>query len=161
LIIPDTFILDSGNFSVKAASSRKHEEPFIDMNELHRRASGRVQRTLPRVEGTIDEPAIRPEDSWSLSKEENTMLKTISAALLAVSVLAAPALAAGIGKTAQTPATKSAQLNKSVLGANAKMGRHHARHARHHHHHKKVMTQKVHSSPKAAAKRVPSPARHG
>jgi hypothetical protein len=89
------------------------------------------------------------------------MLKTISAALLAVSVLAAPALAAGIGKTAQAPAIKSAQLNNSVLGANAKMGRHHVRHAHHHRHHKKMMTHKVHSSQKAAAKRVPSPARHG
>ena len=35
------------------------------------------------------------------------MLKTISAALLAVSVIAAPALAASTGKTAAAPAAKS------------------------------------------------------
>ena len=57
------------------------------------------------------------------------MLKTISAALLAVSVLAAPALAAGTGKTTQAPVTKAAQVKPSVLNANAKMGRHHVRHA--------------------------------
>jgi hypothetical protein len=37
------------------------------------------------------------------------MLKTISAALLAVSVLAAPALAAGPAKTTQAPTAKSEQ----------------------------------------------------
>ena len=40
------------------------------------------------------------------------MLKTISAALLAVSVLAAPALAAGQGDTAQTPAPKRSKSNR-------------------------------------------------
>ena len=35
------------------------------------------------------------------------MLKTISAALLAVSVLAAPALAASAGKTTQAPVIKT------------------------------------------------------
>ena len=69
------------------------------------------------------------------------MLKTISAALLAVSVLAAPAMAgtatpamAGTVKTAHTsthaPAVKSAHIKASVLNAQAHMGRHH-----HHHRH--------------------------
>ena len=40
------------------------------------------------------------------------MLKTISAALLAVSVLAAPALAAGQGKTTQAPVTKAVQVKR-------------------------------------------------
>lgn len=94
------------------------------------------------------------------------MLKTISAALLAVSVLAAPALAAGTDKGAQAPATKSAQVNKpaqankSALNANAKMGRHHVRHSSHHRSHKKMVTHKVHKPAKVAAKRI-TPLRHG
>jgi hypothetical protein len=76
-------------------------------------------------------------------KEETTMLKTISAALLAVSVLAAPALAAGQAtnqatKTAQAPVIKAEQVKQtkpSVLKANARMGRHHVRHASYHRSH--------------------------
>jgi hypothetical protein len=66
------------------------------------------------------------------------MLKTISAALLAVSVLAAPAMAAGTGKT-QAPAIKAGQVKASVLNANARMDRHHHhyRHFRHHHFYKR------------------------
>jgi hypothetical protein len=69
------------------------------------------------------------------------MLKTISAALLAVSVLAAPALAAGPAKTtrapvaktepAKTEAAKTEAAKTGVLNANA-MGRHHHKHVRHH-----------------------------
>ena len=93
------------------------------------------------------------------------MLKTISAALLAVSVLAAPALAASSAKTAQAPvtksvtATKSAHVKKNPLNANAKMGRHHVWHHRHHNHHK--MAAKVHKSLKVSAKRVMHPAKRG
>jgi hypothetical protein len=89
------------------------------------------------------------------------MLKTISAALLAVSVLAAPALAAGTGKTAPAPVTKSASVSKNALNANAKMGRHHVKHARHHRIHKKMVTHKTHKSPKVAAKNVSHPAKRG
>jgi len=42
----------------------------------------------------IDEPG-HPTGHLVIAQEETTMLKTISAALLAVSVLAAPAMAAG------------------------------------------------------------------
>ena len=66
------------------------------------------------------------------------MLKTISAAVLAVSMIAAPALAAGAaksppvsaaGKTAKIPASR--QPDKAgALNANAKM---HGHHHRHHH----------------------------
>ena len=77
------------------------------------------------------------------------MLKTISAALLAISVMAAPAMAAGIAKTtpvsktaAAAPAAKTAQapvinavkVKPSVLNANASMDRHHHRHHRFHKH---------------------------
>jgi hypothetical protein len=89
------------------------------------------------------------------------MLKTISAALLAVSVLAAPALAAGTGKTTQAPAPKSAQVKSSVLNADAKMGRHHVRHASHHRFHKKLATHKTHLSSKIAVKHVSHPAKRG
>jgi hypothetical protein len=86
------------------------------------------------------------------------MLKTISAALLAVSVIAAPALAADSAKTVQAPAAKTAiaktseikaaTTKPSVMNANAKMGRHHAKHHRHHRHykhHKKMGSLKTHS----------------
>ncbi|WP_249159524.1 His-rich protein BRANT [Bradyrhizobium tropiciagri] len=87
------------------------------------------------------------------------MLKTISAALLAMSVIAAPALAAETGKTATSaPVTKTAPVIKSerlpskVLNANAKMGRDHHKHYRHHHHNHMGML-KV-KSPKHASKHV-------
>ena len=70
------------------------------------------------------------------------MLKTISAALLAVSVLAAPAMAAG--RTPHAPAIKTAHVKHSVLNANAKMDRHHHKHVRHHHAHKRIVTLKKH-----------------
>jgi hypothetical protein len=88
------------------------------------------------------------------------MLKRISAALLAVSVLAAPALAATSGKTNEAPLTKSAPvktsdktdvkggIKSSVLNANAKMGGHHKshhKHVRHHRHHKKMGAIKSHT----------------
>ena len=61
------------------------------------------------------------------------MLKTISAALVAVSVLAAPAFAGTPGKTAQAPVNKITQApvvkaeqgKAKLLNANARMGRHH------------------------------------
>jgi hypothetical protein len=69
--------------------------------------------------------------------KETTMIKTISAALLAVSVLAAPAMAGTARSAAHAaPVIKSAQVKPSVLNANAKMGRHHHRHVRHHRHHR-------------------------
>lgn len=92
------------------------------------------------------------------------MLKTVSAALLAVSVLAAPVFAAGADKSAQAPVTKSATVTKSVrakknpLNANARMIRHH--HVRHHHFHKKMATR-IHKSLKVAAKPVKHPAKRG
>jgi hypothetical protein len=75
------------------------------------------------------------------------MLKTISAALLAVCVIAAPAMAASSDKTTQAPAAKTAQapaaktnqVKPSALNANAKMG-HHQKHFRHH---RSLKTHKV------------------
>ncbi len=67
------------------------------------------------------------------------MLKTISAALLAASVLVvAPAMAHGPGRTAHAPQVGVVHINPGVFDANARMGRHHHhrqyhRHFRHHH----------------------------
>jgi hypothetical protein len=98
------------------------------------------------------------------------MLKTISAALLAVSVLAAPVMAASPDKTAQAPATKSVQVKPSVLNAkqvkpnalnaNAKMGRHH-RHYSHHRSHKKMTALKTHQVSKATIKHVTPATKRG
>lgn len=60
------------------------------------------------------------------------MMKTISAALFAVSVLAAPAMA-GPGRTTHAPVIKAVHLKPGVLNAHARMGRHHHKHFRHHH----------------------------
>jgi hypothetical protein len=62
------------------------------------------------------------------------MFKTISAALLAVSVLAAPAFAAGAGRTMPAPVIKAAPFSAKVLNANARWGRHHHHHRGHFHH---------------------------
>jgi hypothetical protein len=81
------------------------------------------------------------------------MFKTISAALLAVSVLAAPALAASPGKTTHaTPVIKAEQSKSKSFNANARMGRHHHKHLRHHRHNKHVGMLKTHGTPKLAIK---------
>lgn len=78
------------------------------------------------------------------------MFRIVSAALLAVSVLAAPAFAGAPGKPAKTahigtthsqaPVIKALPGNPKVMNAYARMGRHHHhfryhRHHRHHRHH--------------------------
>lgn len=89
------------------------------------------------------------------------MFKTISAALVAVSVLAAPALAGTPGKIAQAPVSKTTQApavkaepgKAKALNANATMGRHH-KHYRHHRHHKHIGMVKTHAKPHVAVKHV-------
>jgi hypothetical protein len=80
-------------------------------------------------------------------------LKTISAALLAVSVLVAPALAAAPAKTTAAPVTKSEQVKPNTLKANAKtnvrMSRHHYRHYSHRHVNKRIGALKTHRYSKA------------
>jgi hypothetical protein len=91
------------------------------------------------------------------------MLKTISAALLAISVLAAPALAAGSGKTAQAPAIKAEQVKQaksSVLNANAKMN-HHRKHFHHHRSHERMGAFKTHQFSKVTHKHVAPATRRG
>ena len=86
------------------------------------------------------------------------MLKTISAALLALSVLAAPAMAAGTGKTAQAPVIKAVQVKTSVLNANARMDR---RHHRHHRFHKHMGALKTHQFAKVTVKHVTPATKRG
>ena len=94
------------------------------------------------------------------------MLKTISAALLAVSVLAAPALAAGQAtKTAQAPVIKAEQVKQTkpnALNANARMGSHHVRHASHHRsHHKHIGALKTHKFSKVSTKHITPATKRG
>jgi Ni/Co efflux regulator RcnB len=111
----------------------------------------------------------RPRVAMGQEKEEETtMLKTISAALVAVSVLAAPALAGTAGKTAQapvnkttqTPANKAEQGKTKAMNANAKVGRDHKLN-RHHRHHKQVGALKTHAKPGAAVKQAAPAAKRG
>lgn len=90
------------------------------------------------------------------------MLKKLSAALIMASLLAAPAMAAGLEKTAPAPITKPVaatdarlQAKPAVRAAHAKMARHHHRHVRHHiRAHKKVSLHKTfkHSAAHATVK---------
>ena len=86
------------------------------MNEVHRRASQWVQRGSLSLLRMISEPGHPTGDLRDPLEEETTMLKTISAALLAVSVIAAPALAETAVKTAPAPVSKTSQapLNKTT-----------------------------------------------
>jgi hypothetical protein len=102
-------------------------------------------------------------------EKETTMFKTISAALVAFSVIAAPALAAAPGKTTQAPANKTTQApvikadqaKSKALNANARMGRHHTKQVLHPRHHKKVAMHKAHVMPKPAIKPAASTAKRG
>jgi hypothetical protein len=125
------------------------------MNEGRPPASAWVQRATRKIVAMIDEPG---QSTGHLSipfEEETTMLKTISAALLAVSVVAAPVMAAGSSKTTQAPAAKSAQVKPNKLNANAKMSKPHVKHVRHPSVSKKVSTIKTHQT-KATIKHAPT-----
>lgn len=131
---------------------------FIQMNEVRRRASARVQGAPHKVARTIDEPG-HPTGHFVIpSEEEAIMLKTIAAAILAVSVLAAPAMAAG---TSRASVTKAAQVKHSVLNANAKMARHHHKHSRHHHAHKRTGALKTHQFSKVTIKHATPATKRG
>jgi hypothetical protein len=95
------------------------------------------------------------------------MLKTISAALLAISVLGAPAMAATATKTSPAPVAKTEHVKKNVLNANARMEQHHHKHYRHHHyarHYGKTIKSgalKTHKFSKVSAKHVTHAAKRG
>jgi hypothetical protein len=125
---------------------------FIEMNDVRRHASAWVQRVTLKVAPTIDESGHPTGHLVIPLQKEAIMFKTISAALLAVSVLAAPAMAAG--RTSDAPVIKAAHVKHSVLNANAKMSRHHHKHKRHHHAHKRTGGLKKHHSSKVTIKHV-------
>ena len=77
------------------------------------------------------------------------MFKTISAALLAASVLAAPAFAATSSQTA--PVAKAATAKHRVLNAHARMDHQVSHHRSHRHHHKMAAVGK-HRISKAATR---------
>src|SRR5438105_921152 len=110
------------------------------------------------------------------AKEDITMLKTISAALLGVAILAAPTLAATAAKsttkttqapvakataqkTTAAPVIKADSAKSKVMNANAKMHRHHVRHHRYH----KTTALKAQHASKVAIKHVApaKPAKRG
>ena len=85
-------------------------EIVIQMNEVRHLTSGCVQCRLPNVVSMIDEPGYSAGDLEIPIEQETTMLKTISAALLAASVFAAPVLAAESTRTtANAPVVKTTQ----------------------------------------------------
>ena len=91
----------------------------------------------------IDGTGHHADASEISEKRRTTMFKTISAALLAVSVLGAPAFAV-TGRVA--PAFKPTATKASVLNAHARMGRHHHKYVRsYHHRHHKVGMIKTHA----------------
>src|SRR6266436_3941199 len=131
----------------------------MQMNEIHHCASGRVQRGMVKVARMIEEPGHAAGHlEIPFEKRRTTMLKTISAALLAVSVIAAPALAnsaktvqAPAAKTTQAPAANTAKVKPNALNANAKMDSHHGRHhVKHHRSHKKMTSFKAHKVSKVS-----------
>ena len=112
----------------------------------------------------IDEPGHPTGYLMIPYDEETTMLKSISAALLAVSVLAAPAFAAGQATKTQAPVIKAEQVKQvkpSTLNANARMGRHHVRHTSHHRFHKHVGAIKTHKFSKVTAKHITPTTKRG
>jgi hypothetical protein len=116
------------------------DEDVIDMNEARCRDSAEVQRAARKLASMIDgsgHPAGQTRDPLT---QETTMLKAISAALLAVSVLAAPALAANPAKPIHATAIKAERVKQAkpnTLSATTKMARLH-RHFRHHRFHKHI-----------------------
>jgi hypothetical protein len=173
-----TFPADDLNSEIcgSQALPAEHDKHVIEMNEVRRRASGWVQGALAKFVCMISEPGHLTGHSRDPLKEETTMLKTISAALLAVSVIAAPALAATVDKVTPAPVTKTTQApvartttapviktgqsKSKLLNANARMGRHHHQRYAHHRHHKHMAVHKTHVTPKVATKHVtPAPKR--
>jgi hypothetical protein len=162
----------------------QHNQNVMQMNGIPQCTSARVQRVPSSVVGTIDEPGCSAGLLGITFEQETTMLKTMSAALLAMSVLAVPALAAqSSATTANAPLVKATQ-GKSVesktqvstppsiqatttqarpgaLNANAKMGKRlHRKHLSiHHRHHGKLAAMKtsssLHAMPKATLKTAP------
>ena len=81
------------------------------------------------------------------------MLKTIFAALFAVSVIAAPAMAATSAKTASAPTAKTTVKTTQASGTKS------TRVSQHHHIHKHIGAYKAHQFSKVSVKHATSPKR--
>ena len=161
----------------------QHNRIVMQMNEVRHLTSACVQCRLPNLLSMIDETGCSAGDLEIPIEQETTMLKTISAALLAASVFAAPVLAAESAKTtanapvvkstqtkttgAKSTAAKSTQLQTiqpgateskpAALNANAKMDKHHRKHVSHRHsrHHGKMAAHNSKAHAKATLKSAP------
>jgi hypothetical protein len=92
------------------ARAGQHDREFMQMNVTPIRTSGWVQYVGLMVSDMTNGKGIsRTVDL----EQEDTMLKQISAALLAASLLTAPALAAESKSTSTTPATTAATVKAS------------------------------------------------
>jgi hypothetical protein len=119
---------------------RKDEQDVMQMNESLARASGAVQRQLSIVGFKITRPN-HLAGLIVIRRGEIIMLKTISAAVVAVSLLAVPAMAntTVIKKSEHAPVTKSVVLKKNFRNANNKMivvKKHHRHHHNFHRHYR-------------------------
>ncbi|MBX9711418.1 MAG: hypothetical protein K2X60_10325 [Xanthobacteraceae bacterium] len=85
------------------------------------------------------------------------MFKTISAAVLAVSMLAVPAMAGTVIKTEKAPVTKSVTLKPSVANANAKTFKKKSHHRRMSHHRAHKHTGAIVTGKKVAAIKTVKP----
>src|SRR5690349_18310501 len=147
----------------------KHDQLVMHMNEVRLSTSGGIQCAGPSLLSMINEAGDGPGPEIPI-EQETTMLKTISAALLATSLIAAPAFAAGSGKaTATTPAAQSTQTTQAksdlkadaktdnktkAMNSNAKMTKHHRKHVSHLRSHKqhKLSALKTKTITKSQAK---------
>ena len=157
------------------AACVEHDQHVIQMNEVHPRASEWVQRGSLSLISMISEPGHPTGDLRDHLEEETTMLRTISAALLAVSVIAAPALAetatkttpapvsktsqAPLNKTTQAPVIKADQSKSKAMNANARIGYH--KHYHHHRHYKHMGAYKTHATGKVVVKPAHPAAKRG
>jgi hypothetical protein len=137
--------------------ANEYGRQVMKMNEVNGPASGWVQRPPPSVAAEIIEPG-HPTAALGIPDQRgHAMLKTISAALLAASVLAAPAFAATSSQAA--PVAKAATAKHRVLNAHARMDHQVSHHGRHRHHHKVAALGK-HRISKAAIKHA-APVKRG
>jgi hypothetical protein len=103
--------------------------------ELALSARSQAARKAGLAVFSLDRPrSVRDRDHH----QETTMIKTLSAALLAVSMLAAPAFAASV-KTDTAPVAKPAAISATTAKARAELApRHVKKHVAHRHHHRVV-----------------------
>jgi hypothetical protein len=78
------------------------------VNELHRRASDRVQRGRRKSRLNIGTDSAAISQPVPRNKKENTMLKTFSVALIATALIAGPAFAQASGANGAAPAPAAA-----------------------------------------------------